>query len=73
MILQWEAFSGEDFVKDFAEVLLWKECAVPELPADNLAQKAPSVLDCASQPFPSVLLAFSAKKNSNSTSHPPEK
>lgn len=61
------------FFKDFAEVLVWKECAAPELPADNLAQKAPSVLDCAAHPIPSILLAFSAEKNSNSSSDPPEK
>lgn len=70
---EWHRLAVPPFMMVRGRGLVWKGCAVPELPAVTLAQSAPSAPDCASLPIPFVLLAFSAKKSSNSTSHPPEK
>lgn len=63
----------QGFCQGFCRGPLWRERAVPDLPAVHLARGHLLVLDCASPPLPFVPLAFSVKRNSNSTSRPPDK
>ena len=64
---------GKDFVRDFAEAHFGENLLCLTSLQFIWLRRHRLVLDCASSPLPSMPLAFSVKKNSNSTSRPPEK